>query len=363
MSRILVLGATGYTGRLAVTSLVRDGAEPVLLGRNATTLAELAEACGGLDTAVVDVSDPATLRRVVEPGDVLLTTVGPFLKYGHTAIEVAAQTGAHYVDSTGEGPFIRAVFGAWGPIAARHDAVLLPAMGYDYVPGALAGALAIEATGGSADSVDIAYFWQGFAPSGGTQASTTGVLFEPSYSFRDGQLVDDRIARDIATYTVNGQQLIAASIPAAEHFGLPQAYPQLRNVTVRLSFPSSARLGLRLASPLLGAISRVPPLARSLAKLAGLRNTESTGGASAERRSRVTSTVIATASGPGGEKATITLRGPDPYEITADLLAWSARTLHDGGGANVTGASGPIAAFGLDAVRDACAAAGLTVDT
>lgn len=359
MTRILVLGATGYTGRLTVAALVRDGARPTLLGRNADTLGELAEASGGLDTEVVDVADPAGLRGVVEKGDVLVTTVGPFLKYGRPAVQVAAEVGADYVDSTGEGPFIREVFDTWGPIAARNGSVLLPAMGFDYAPGALAGALALEAAGDGADSVDIAYFWHGFAASGGTQASSLRVMFEPSYAFRDGRIVHDRIARDIETFTVAGQTLIGASIPAAEQFGLPRSYPALRNVTVRLSFPESARLGLRVASPVLSTIARFPRAAHAIADLADRRGTESTGGPSSERRSGVTTTVIATATGPGGVRETVTLEGPDPYEVTADLIGWSARSLAAGDMTGVTGAVGPVEAFGLDALRDACAAAGL----
>jgi short subunit dehydrogenase-like uncharacterized protein len=65
-SRVVLFGATGYTGRLTAQALVGRGARPVLAGRNA----ELSRALGGLETAVADVSRPGTVHALVEKGDV-----------------------------------------------------------------------------------------------------------------------------------------------------------------------------------------------------------------------------------------------------------------------------------------------------
>src|SRR5689334_20948992 len=108
-ARILLLGATGYTGDLTARSLVRQGARPVLVARNADRVRALADELGGLETAVADVTRPGTVTDVVEPGDVLVSTVGPFLRFGEPAVRAAAEKGAHYLDSTGEGPFMRRV--------------------------------------------------------------------------------------------------------------------------------------------------------------------------------------------------------------------------------------------------------------
>jgi short subunit dehydrogenase-like uncharacterized protein len=55
-SRIVVFGATGYTGRKTAEALVARGERPVLAGRSADRLADLAERLGGLETAVADVA-------------------------------------------------------------------------------------------------------------------------------------------------------------------------------------------------------------------------------------------------------------------------------------------------------------------
>ena len=75
----------------------------------------------------------------------LVTTVGPFVRWGDPAAEAAIDRGAHYLDSTGEAEFIREVFESYGPAAERPACGMLTAFGYDWVPGNLAGALALRA--------------------------------------------------------------------------------------------------------------------------------------------------------------------------------------------------------------------------
>ena len=114
--RIVLFGATGYTGRLTAEALVARGDRPVLAGRSAERLARAGRAeLGGLETAVADVADPASVRALVEPGDVIVATVGPFARWGDPAVEAAIDAGACYLDSTGEPAFIRRVFERFGP--------------------------------------------------------------------------------------------------------------------------------------------------------------------------------------------------------------------------------------------------------
>ncbi len=93
MKQIVVFGATGYTGRLVVAALAGRGLRPVLAGRSQQRLRELSERYGGLDTAIADVTQPHSVRALVEHGDVLVSTVGPFLRYGEPALEAAVAAG------------------------------------------------------------------------------------------------------------------------------------------------------------------------------------------------------------------------------------------------------------------------------
>src|SRR4051794_33566098 len=161
--RIVVFGATGYTGDLVSRALVDQGAAPVLAARNEARVRALAEELGGLEWAVADVDRPDTVRALVERGDVLISTVGPFARWGEPAVQAAIAAGAHYLDSTGEGSFIRAVFERFGPGAQAAGCGLLTAFGYDWVPGNLAGGLALRDAGEAATRVEIGYFITGGA--------------------------------------------------------------------------------------------------------------------------------------------------------------------------------------------------------
>jgi short subunit dehydrogenase-like uncharacterized protein len=81
MTRIVVFGATGYTGRLTVEALLRRGKTPVLAARSAGRLEALArQVGGGLDVAVADVTRPDSVHDLVQQGDVLVSAVGPFVR-------------------------------------------------------------------------------------------------------------------------------------------------------------------------------------------------------------------------------------------------------------------------------------------
>ena len=151
----------------------------MLAARNEARVRALAEELGGLEWAVADVDRPDTVRALVERGDVLVSTVGPFARWGEPAVQAAIAAGAHYLDSTGEGSFIREVFERYGSGAQAAGCGLLTAFGYDWVPGNLAGALALRDAGEAATSVQIGYFNPGAgagSASGGTRASSAGIM-------------------------------------------------------------------------------------------------------------------------------------------------------------------------------------------
>jgi saccharopine dehydrogenase-like NADP-dependent oxidoreductase len=105
---IVVFGATGYTGGLVAEALLRRTIEPVLAARSREKLTEMSNRLGGLDIRTADVNRPETVEALVRKGDVLISTVGPFGRWGWPALDAAVSNGAHYIDSCGEGPFITA---------------------------------------------------------------------------------------------------------------------------------------------------------------------------------------------------------------------------------------------------------------
>ena len=355
--RIVLFGATGYTGQLAARALVARGASPILAARSRERVEALAAELGGLESAVADVGEPRTIRALLERGDVLVTTVGPFVRWGAPAVRAAIDAGAHYIDSTGEPPFIREVFERHGTDADSAGVALLTAFGYDYVPGNLAGALALREAGGRAVSVDVAYFvgGAGAQPSGGTRASAAGMLTEPAYAFTGGALVTQRTARSVRSF--DGRPAI--SVGATEQFALPRVYPGLRDARVWLGWFGPASRPLQAISAATSLATKLPGVSDAIQSAAARFVKGPTGGPNAETRARARSHILAIASdADGAQLARVKLEGDNPYDFTGAMLAWAA-TSAAGGALLGSGALGPVDGFGLDALEDGVAQAGI----
>jgi short subunit dehydrogenase-like uncharacterized protein len=360
--RIVLFGATGYTGRLVAHSLADAGVRPVLAGRNPESLEQLSEQLGGgFETRGADVSRPETVRALVERGDVLVSTVGPFQKWGDAAVEAAIDAGAHYIDSTGEPPFIRRVFEEWGPRAEAAGCGLLTAFGYDYVPGNLAGALALADAGDAAEKVAIGYFVSGgggdlrSAMSGGTAASAAGVVLAKGFAYRDGRVQGERPAKRVRSFAWDGKNLTGMSLGSSEHYALPRLHPRLSEVDVYLGWFGPASRPLQLLS-LMG---EVPGVQTAFGAVVSRVAKGSSGGPDAEARSKSGSRVVAEASDAGGNVVNrVLMRGPNGYTFTGDVIAWGAQQAAAGGLQGV-GALGPADGFGLRALEAGCAELGL----
>lgn len=358
--RIVLYGATGYTGELTAHALVKRGAKPVLAGRSAAKVERLAGELGGLETATADVSEPASVRALVESGDVLISTVGPFARFGEPAVEAAIDAGATYLDSTGEPAFIRRVFEAWGPRADRAGIALLTAMGYDWVPGNLAGALALTEAGDAATRVRTAYFTLGpFGPSGGTRASAAGALIEPGYAFRDGRLVSERGARRVRSFELAGEHRQALSAAASEHFTLPRTFPRLTEVDAYLGWFGNRSRAMSIGSAVMAGLFKLPGAKAGANALIERSVKGSSGGPSAEQRAKAGSHIVAEALDAGGRVlASVHLDGVDGYDFTAGMLAWAAIRATESP-IEASGALGPVEAFGLEQLEAGAADAGI----
>ena len=355
-ARIVLFGATGYTGELTARALVARGAAPILAARSRARVEALAAELGGLEYAIADVGQPASVRALVQAGDVLISTVGPFVRWGEPALHAAVDAKAHYLDSTGEPPFIRAVFERHGASAEAAGIGLLTAFGYDYVPGNLAGALALREAGERAVSVDVGYFVGGAAQaSGGTQASAVGMLAEPAYVFEGGRIVTERTARRIHSF--DGRP--AVSVGATEQFALARVHPGLRDARVWLGWFGSAARPLQAVSAATALATKLPGVRGAIEGLAGRFVKGSSGGPDAATRAKARSHIVAVASDAGGAPlATVRLEGDNPYDYTGAMLAWGAIRAA-GGGLRASGALGPVDAFGLDELEAGVADAGI----
>lgn len=360
-ARIVLFGATGYTGRLLAERLVALGERPVLAGRSDDRLAALAERLGGLEWKRADVLRQNSVFALVERGDVLVTTVGPFSRFGEPALRAAIAAEATYLDSTGEPPFIRRVFEEFGPRAEAAGARLMTAMGFDFVPGALAGGLALREAGEAAARVDVGYWSLGMgvgSTSAGTKASLVGAALQDGFAFRGGGLRTVRGAERVRSFGVKGRERTAISVGGAEHFTLPAAYPRLREVNVYLGWFGPLARPLQAGTLIGSYVLRVPGV-KPAARFAGERLARVLRAPEPGTTPDGLSWIAAEAyDGEGRRLAEVHLSGAEPYTFTSRFLAWAARRAA-AEGIDGTGALGPVEAFDLDALEQGCAESGI----
>lgn len=369
MNRVVVFGATGYTGRLAAQACVAQGLRPVLAGRSRPKLKQLAEQLGGLEVRLADADRPSTVRALVGKDDVLISTVGPYLRYGEAAVEAAVQAGAHYADLAGEPAFVRRVFMHHGPRAEHRGATLLPAFGHDWVPGNLAAALALREAGASARRLEVGYFdylhgkWYTGVPmsllTSGTRATLASAEPPDSYVVRHGELVPERLGRRTRRFAVDGRTMSAFSYGGTEQLALRRIAPDLTDVEVFLGWLGQ---GSRVMGWSIGAMAVASklPFVRSLQERSYERALSVTGeGPEGWPADGVCRTVAVARDTNGGQLAQVDVVGPtDAYRLSADLLAWAAGRLLEGQVLRA-GACGPVDGFGLDVVEPAFAGLGL----
>ncbi|MGW4742165.1 saccharopine dehydrogenase family protein [Nocardia xishanensis] len=138
---IALFGATGFVGKLTAEYLLDaapSGARIALAGRSLDKLskvrAELGPKAASWDLVVADSTDQAALDALAARTKVVVTTVGPYLRYGLPLVAACAKAGTHYADLTGEPLFIREAIDTYHEEAGRTGAKIVNSCGFDSVP-------------------------------------------------------------------------------------------------------------------------------------------------------------------------------------------------------------------------------------
>jgi short subunit dehydrogenase-like uncharacterized protein len=137
---IVLYGATGFVGKLTAEYLARAGgnARIALAGRSQDKLRAvretLAEKAQSWPLIVADASAPSTLNAMAEQTRVVVTTVGPYLKYGLPLVAACAAAGTDYADLTGESLFVRESIDLCHKQAVDTGARIVHSCGFDSIP-------------------------------------------------------------------------------------------------------------------------------------------------------------------------------------------------------------------------------------
>ncbi|KAJ7133739.1 Saccharopine dehydrogenase-domain-containing protein [Mycena crocata] len=187
-SDILLLGATGFTGRLIAQYLAnhRDsGSFTLALGARSKSRLDALVSELGLGSAVrlqvVDVTSPEQVDAAVATAKVVINTVGPFWTWGTPVVQACVKHGVHYVDLTGETAWIKRIVTTFHYAATKTGAIIVPSCGFDSVPGDITAYLSsktLRAISGEPVDIDTsvsAYVIKGGISGGTISTAITGI--------------------------------------------------------------------------------------------------------------------------------------------------------------------------------------------
>ena len=201
---IVLYGATGFVGRQTALYLATypkeraKGLRWALAGRDPQKLQDSRGRCGpgGARAGIIvaDAHDRAALDTLARSAKVVLSTAGPFALYGSDLVAACVDHGTHYVDITGETPWVRGLIDRHDAQAARDGTRIIPFCGFDSVPSDigvwLVHQVMRERHGEDCVNVKAAYSVRG-GVNGGTLASALNMLgSEQARAFADPFLLN-----------------------------------------------------------------------------------------------------------------------------------------------------------------------------
>ena len=138
----VVYGATGFTGKLVVEYLQAKYSDNneinwAMAGRSLEKLNQVKkdlDVSDSVTTLEVNSNDQASIEKMMEMTDCVLTTVGPYQLYGNEIVKLCAETGTDYVDLCGEPGWMHEVISKYNDKAKETGARIVFSCGFDSIP-------------------------------------------------------------------------------------------------------------------------------------------------------------------------------------------------------------------------------------
>lgn len=158
---VVLFGATGFVGTLTAEYLANnapEGTRIALAGRNKAKLANvrdgLGERAAEWPLLEADSFNSDELAELARSTKVIISTVGPYYRFGFPLVEECARAGTHYVDLSGEVPFMRRSIDEFNELAKSTGAKIVHACGFDSVPSDI-GMLLLHEAVAAADAGEL----------------------------------------------------------------------------------------------------------------------------------------------------------------------------------------------------------------
>lgn len=145
---VVLYGASGFVGKQTVRYFAERVGEAVrwaIAGRDRNKLESVRADVGiDVDILVADSQDIAAIDAIVSQTRVLLNTAGPFAVYGDAIVDACVRYRTHYVDITGETPWVKGLIDRYHLQAATDGTRIIPCCGFDSVPSDLGAYLLVR---------------------------------------------------------------------------------------------------------------------------------------------------------------------------------------------------------------------------
>jgi len=207
---IIIYGATGFTGKLCVKYFqsINTTVTWAMAGRNLIKLQKVADDHQAkVEILLADSDDESALDNLTSRARVILSTTGPFHRYGSKLVASCIKNHAHYVDITGENFWVKGLIEKHHAEASAKGIRIIPSCGFDSIPSDLGAFFSAQAIGKPIKRIESFHSYEGGA-SGGTLETmfsmgeldlgddlTNPFLLNPedSYSNEQMQLSSDRV--------------------------------------------------------------------------------------------------------------------------------------------------------------------------
>jgi short subunit dehydrogenase-like uncharacterized protein len=334
MKNLFIYGAYGYTGKLIVDVAVKKGLKPLLGGRNARKLADLAKE-HSLEYVVFDVANTEEWDKLLPDIDLVLNCAGPFGLTVEYVVPACLRHRSHYLDITGEID-VFSYIASLNKEAISAGVVLMPGVGFDIVP---TDCLSAKLKEKLPDGTHLELAFQGNSGiSRGTALSMARRYHEGGMIRENSKLINVPIAYEVRDIDFGGKKRLCITIPWGDVYtayfttgiGNIKVYTGVTKKTLNslLSF-KKLKWAARTAV--------VQWMMKSIIK-------KRVKGPSLEKRSTYTTYLWGKITNDAGKSVTMEMQTMESYQLTAYTAIEATKIVLDG--AVESGYKTPAGAFG-----------------
>ncbi len=338
--KLMIYGATGYSGKLVAEAAKARGMAPVLAGRNEEKVKAIADRLG-MQYRAFDLSNAKRIDASLHDMDAVINSAGPFSGTSVPLVESCLRTGTHYLDLSAGMADDFEKLAAYDADARKRKIMILPGIGFTLVP---SDCLALYVLKKVRDPRTLRLFMTGHKKMSHGTLKTAFEHIDRGICIRKNGTITRRDKLEVQKADLGGGMTKCISIPLGD---ISTAYTTtgIGNIEVYFEMTHATRLFAYMIH-YLGWFYGTGFMQNVLMKYAD-RQPE---GPTEEERNSDRSVFVATAEGKDGKTASARLTTPEGYKLTClTALLIAEKVLK---GKIKTGYATPALAYGPDLIME-----------